>query len=206
MPPGTQKYPAYPRLKTPCHHPPVPADNTRRRRSVGRGDGPHGVAWAGAWMSTTGRCRFCLSGSCLDAGPSTTRKGAAQGMRPKNRSWEAAFASSISIILGRKPLFTVPVGHRDRVHATLPRGRAALRHAPLSGKPVEKTLTIKNSPAMRRGSETQKTLCQWLSRGMPSVWAIRWYFSAGLRIAPLPSWSTRPRWISCQGVWCLGNL
>src|SRR5206468_3096673 len=45
---------------------------------------------------------------------------------------------------------------------------------------------------------------QWLSRGMPFVSAMRWYLTAGFSTMPFESSSTRPRWISCHGVWLSG--
>ncbi len=65
----------------------------------------------------------------------------------------------------------------------------------------------KPAPLVRsRFERSTGTRDQWLSRGMPLVWAMRWYLTALRSTAPSPSWSTSPRWISCQGVWCLGNL
>ena len=47
---------------------------------------------------------------------------------------------------------------------------------------------------------------QWWSRGMPLVSAMRWYLTAGLSTIPFDSSSTRPRWISCHGVWLSGYV
>jgi hypothetical protein len=66
---------------------------------------------------------------------------------------------------------------------------------------------IAAAPVARRmgaGGQGQGKRDQWLSRGMPLVWAMRWYFTAGSSTAPVSSSVTRARWISCQGVWLGG--
>ena len=47
---------------------------------------------------------------------------------------------------------------------------------------------------------TRECRYQWLSRGVPEVWAIFWYLTAGFSVMPSDSWSTIERWISCHGV------
>ena len=45
---------------------------------------------------------------------------------------------------------------------------------------------------------------QWLCLGTPIFSAMRWYLTAGFSTMPFESSSTRPRWISCHGVWLSG--
>jgi hypothetical protein len=40
---------------------------------------------------------------------------------------------------------------------------------------------------------------QWLSLGIPIVWAMRWYLTAGSSTAPVSICPTIERWISCHG-------
>jgi hypothetical protein len=101
--PGTGLIKLFPAPRGLCHPAPVPADNTRHRRSAGRGDGSLEVAQADAWMPTTGQAAPVASSDASDGAPDRkTPKGGRSRRAQKIPLVESGFRLFLSILSGAK--------------------------------------------------------------------------------------------------------